>query len=216
MKSSNAAQTTFDPQDPIYTIEHVAAMLHVKVDTAPEYSYRADFPPAHQLGARLLWDREQILVWFRSLPPPDPRRPSSRRLRRGRRHRGRPAGRTGLHVSAARRPRHRQGRGMSSRCKPVKAVGEVNVLAPSAKSLYFRLTWIEPDGTQGRTTGGRTLGGAKLKAAVIDAGLQRATHPKGLTPLGQVMAEYLASPWGAIRRPGKTGLGPITGRPSRF
>jgi hypothetical protein len=60
---------------------------------------------------------------------------------------------------------------MSSQCKPVKAVGEVNVLAPSAKSPYFRLTWIEPDGAQGRTTGGRTLGGAKLKAADIDAGL---------------------------------------------
>jgi hypothetical protein len=69
MKLSNAAQTTFDLQDPIYTIEHVAAMFHVKVDTAREYSYRADFPPARQLGARLLWDREQILVWFRSLPP---------------------------------------------------------------------------------------------------------------------------------------------------
>ena len=69
MKLSNAAQTTFDLQDPIYTIEHVAAMFHVKVDTAREYTYRTDFPPARQLGARLLWEREQILVWFRSLPP---------------------------------------------------------------------------------------------------------------------------------------------------
>jgi len=63
--TANAADT----QDPVYTIEYVAALFHVKVDTARDYMYRTDFPPAHQLGARLLWDREQILVWFRSLPP---------------------------------------------------------------------------------------------------------------------------------------------------
>jgi len=91
---------------------------------------------------------------------------------------------------------------MSTRCKPVKAVGEVNVLAPTAKSPYFRLTWIEPDGAQGCTTGTRTLAGAKLKAAVIDAGLQRATGPKGLTPLDQIKNEYLASP---VKRNQKTG-----------
>ena len=67
--TNNPALTQLDTQDPIYTIEHVAALFHVKVDTAREYTYRTDFPPAHQLGARLLWDREQILVWFRSLPP---------------------------------------------------------------------------------------------------------------------------------------------------
>jgi hypothetical protein len=32
------------------------------------------------------------------------------------------------------------------------------------------------------------------KAAEIDAGLQRATGPKGLTPLSQILEEYLASP----------------------
>ena len=69
MELSNAAPTPFDLRDPVYTIEHVAAMFHVKVDTAREYTYRTDFPPARQLGARLLWEREQILVWFRSLPP---------------------------------------------------------------------------------------------------------------------------------------------------
>jgi hypothetical protein len=90
---------------------------------------------------------------------------------------------------------------MSTRCKPVKAVGAVNVLAPSAKSPYFRLTWIEPDGRPGRTSGNRTLAQAMSKANGIDAGLQRATGPKGLTPLGQVMEEYLASP---VRRNQKT------------
>jgi hypothetical protein len=90
---------------------------------------------------------------------------------------------------------------MSTRCKPVKAVGNVNVLAPSTKSPYYRLTWIEPDGRHGRTSGGRTLTGAISKAAEIDAGLQRATGPKALTPLSQVMEEYLASP---VRRNQKT------------
>jgi hypothetical protein len=67
--TTNPALTPVDTQDPIYTIEHVAALFHVKVDTAREYTYRTDFPAAHQLGARLLWEREQILTWFRSLPP---------------------------------------------------------------------------------------------------------------------------------------------------
>lgn len=83
---------------------------------------------------------------------------------------------------------------MSTRRKPVKAVGDVNVLAPTPKSPYFRLTWIEPDGAQGRTTGTRTLAGAITKATEIDAGLKRATGPKALTPLDQIKNEYLASP----------------------
>ena len=36
----------FRPPRPHLTIEHVAAMFQIKVDTAREYSYRADFPPA--------------------------------------------------------------------------------------------------------------------------------------------------------------------------
>jgi hypothetical protein len=66
--TSNPALTQVDTRDVVYTIEHVAALFHVKVDSAREYTYCPDFPPAHQLGARLLWDREEILAWFRSLP----------------------------------------------------------------------------------------------------------------------------------------------------
>jgi predicted DNA-binding transcriptional regulator AlpA len=66
--TSNPALTKVDTRDVVYTIEHVAALFHVKVDSAREYTYRKDFPPAHQLGARLLWDRDEILSWFRSLP----------------------------------------------------------------------------------------------------------------------------------------------------
>jgi hypothetical protein len=52
--ASNPAQTQVDTRDVVYTIEHVAALFHVKVDSAREYTYRKDFPSAHQLGARLL------------------------------------------------------------------------------------------------------------------------------------------------------------------
>jgi predicted DNA-binding transcriptional regulator AlpA len=57
-----------DLADPVFTIQHVAALLHVSVDTAREYTYRDDFPAAAWLGARLLWDREEVLAWFRGLP----------------------------------------------------------------------------------------------------------------------------------------------------
>jgi predicted DNA-binding transcriptional regulator AlpA len=66
--TSNPALTQVDTRDVVYTIERVAALFHVKVDTAREYTYRKDFPQAYRLGARLLWDRDEILVWFRALP----------------------------------------------------------------------------------------------------------------------------------------------------
>ena len=67
MTTTNALSRA-DLLDPVFTIEHVAALFHVSVDTAREYTYRRDFPAAHLLGARLLWDREEILAWFRTLP----------------------------------------------------------------------------------------------------------------------------------------------------
>ena len=39
--------------DPVFAIEHVAALFHVSVDTAREYTYRRDFPAARLLGPRL-------------------------------------------------------------------------------------------------------------------------------------------------------------------
>jgi hypothetical protein len=54
--------------DPVWTIQHLATCFHVSVDTAREYTYRGDFPGTHLLGARLLWDREEVLSWFRCLP----------------------------------------------------------------------------------------------------------------------------------------------------
>jgi predicted DNA-binding transcriptional regulator AlpA len=60
--------TPVDLRDPIYLIEHLAALFHVSVDTAREYTSRTDFPGSRQLGVRLMWDREEVLDWFRSLP----------------------------------------------------------------------------------------------------------------------------------------------------
>jgi hypothetical protein len=36
------------------------ALFHVKVNSAREYTYRKDFPPAHAFDARLMRDRDQI------------------------------------------------------------------------------------------------------------------------------------------------------------
>jgi hypothetical protein len=68
MTFTPALTTPVNTRDAVYTIEHVATLFHVKVDFAREYTYRKDFPPAHQLGARLLSDRDEILSWFRALP----------------------------------------------------------------------------------------------------------------------------------------------------
>lgn len=63
---------------PIWTIDHVAAALHLKVDTAREHTYRGDFPAAKDPFAQNLWLREEVLAWFANLPPAD------RRLKRTR------------------------------------------------------------------------------------------------------------------------------------
>jgi hypothetical protein len=44
--TTNPALAPVDTHDPVYTIEHVAALFHVKVDTAREYtSARTSRPP---------------------------------------------------------------------------------------------------------------------------------------------------------------------------
>jgi hypothetical protein len=54
---------------PIWTIEHVAAALHLSVDAAREYTYRTDFPRPRDGFARNLWTRQEVLDWFAGLPP---------------------------------------------------------------------------------------------------------------------------------------------------
>jgi hypothetical protein len=58
-----------DLSAPIWAIEHVAAALHLEVDTAREYTYRADFPAPRAGFSRNLWTREKVLAWFSGLPP---------------------------------------------------------------------------------------------------------------------------------------------------
>jgi hypothetical protein len=58
----------FDLSLPVYTIESIAILLHVSVDTARQYTYRKDFPAPRVLGARNLWVREEVLAWFAALP----------------------------------------------------------------------------------------------------------------------------------------------------
>ena len=66
--TTQGTTATADLNSPVFMIEHLAQMFGVRIDSAREYTYRSDFPPARDLGARLLWDREEILAWFRSLP----------------------------------------------------------------------------------------------------------------------------------------------------
>ena len=65
---TNDLDAALSVHHPVFTIEHVAALFHVSVDRAREYTYRDDFPASFELGARNLWDREEVLTWFRALP----------------------------------------------------------------------------------------------------------------------------------------------------
>jgi hypothetical protein len=56
---------------PIWTIQHVAAALHLEVDTAREYTYRPDFPAPAAPFSMNLWLREEVLTWFAELPKRD-------------------------------------------------------------------------------------------------------------------------------------------------
>lgn len=89
-----------------------------------------------------------------------------------------------------------------TRSQPIRVVGAVAVLAPTGSSPYYRLTWTNPDGTAGRTTAGKTEAGAVGKAEHLAATLRRAAGGKAMTPLSDIVAEYLSSPQG---RNGKTG-----------
>lgn len=53
---------------PIWTIEHVAAALHLSVDRAREYTYLPSFPAPRAGFTRNLWARQGVLDWFQLLP----------------------------------------------------------------------------------------------------------------------------------------------------
>ena len=53
---------------PIWTIEHVAAALHLKMDTAREDTDPFAFSAPRAGFGRNLWARAELLAWFAALP----------------------------------------------------------------------------------------------------------------------------------------------------
>lgn len=90
------------------------------------------------------------------------------------------------------------------RSAPVKIVGAVNILAPTGSSAYYRLTWIEPDGKNGRTSAGTTLHGAVDQATALSTRLDLAAGLGGAMPLEDLVAEYTATGEGRNRKQGES------------
>ncbi len=83
--TTTTTPATVDLSVPIWTIDHVAAALHLSVDTAREYTYLVDFPAPKAGFSRSLWLCEEVLDWFSRRP----NRPASGRHRAHQRLRGR-------------------------------------------------------------------------------------------------------------------------------
>jgi integrase len=83
---------------------------------------------------------------------------------------------------------------MSARNQPFEQVGAVSIYAPAAGGTngYFRLKWIEPDGSRGDTTAGRQLEQARAKAAAIAIRLSRAASPFAVVTVQDIVNAYLA------------------------
>lgn len=162
-----------DLSAPIWTIDHVAAALHLSTDRAREYTYS----PAPRAGfGRNLWLRQDVLDWFEGLPPGQRRATTTARTRR----------------PAQPREPHTPEPAMSARRQePIETVGAVGIYEPTGSSPYYHLRWFEPDGYKGDTTGGRTLAQARAKAADIDDRLAIAAGPQAVTTPAVIAQEYL-------------------------
>lgn len=189
---------------PIWTIEHVAAVLHLSVDTAREYTYRPDFPAAKVGFARNLWLCEEVLAWFAQLPAraadSTDQRPANTgtvATRAGKHSRRAATATSPISPAPASAGPPGQGLpapegGMSGAPKPpIDWVGHVAIYAPGSKG-YYRLKWDEPDGRPGDTSGGRTLETARFEAAEIDARVSMAAGAFAVSPLEDLVTEYLA------------------------
>lgn len=88
-----------------------------------------------------------------------------------------------------------------TRSLPLEIVDEVSILGPTGSSPYFRLTWVQPDGSRGTTTAGRDIEEARTKARGIAATIHRAAGPTGGTPIVEVIAEYVSTPIGRKQGP---------------
>jgi hypothetical protein len=97
---------------------------------------------------------------------------------------------------------------MSTRTPPVRVIGDVHVLAPTASMVYFRLPWTAADGTARRTSAGRILDAAIVKATEVADTLSRSTAPGGLTLIADVVAARVSTPVGRNQRDGKDDWSP--------
>lgn len=68
--TTHSITDSLDLPEPIWTIEHVAHSLHLSVDAAREYAYRADFLAARAGFARNPWLREEVPRGFAGLRAP--------------------------------------------------------------------------------------------------------------------------------------------------
>ena len=70
--TTQGTTATADLNSPVFMIEHLAQLFGVRIDSAREHTYRSDFPPARDLGARLLCARRSWpgSAGCPSAPPP--------------------------------------------------------------------------------------------------------------------------------------------------
>lgn len=67
-RTTTPALSAPDLTDPLFAIEHLARLFFVEVDTAREYTYRADFPQPIKVGRRWLWLPDEVMGWTRKQP----------------------------------------------------------------------------------------------------------------------------------------------------
>lgn len=83
--------------------------------------------------------------------------------------------------------------GPGKRTAPAAVIGQVNVLAPTGASAYYRLSWTNPDGTAGRTTGGKELAAGHRQGDAAAGQLERAAGGRAMTPLAEILEDYLST-----------------------
>lgn len=82
---------------------------------------------------------------------------------------------------------------MSARNAPIEHVGAVAIYAPVGPKPYFRLRWIEVDGSTDSTSAGKILDGARWKAQEIAERLERAASPFAMASLLQLIEDFIAA-----------------------
>lgn len=66
--ASTAAPTPAPQSAPLFTVEDLAQLFHLEVDSVREFTYRSDFPQPIKIGRRWLWFPDEVLTWTRQQP----------------------------------------------------------------------------------------------------------------------------------------------------